>query len=175
MPPTLEDIAERLRILEDRESIRELIASYGPLADTGNATQAARLWAEDGIYAVGGLTPAEGHEAIAALINGPVHQQLTADGCAHVLSPVAIDLDGDTATVRGYSCVFRWTGTAFEVARVAANRWELARKASGWTVTRRDNALLNGGEAARLLLAGPETASIGSFDHRQGKTDEPGN
>ncbi len=155
MPPTLEEIAARLQALEDREAIRGLIARYGPLADTGDAQGVAALWTSDGSYAVGGMTEAKGRAAIAALIEGQVHQQLMADGCAHALGPVAIDLAGDTATARGYSIVFRADGKGgFEVARASANRWALARTADGWRVTRRENALLDGAEAARLLLRG---------------------
>ncbi|MDP3907363.1 nuclear transport factor 2 family protein [Novosphingobium sp.] len=146
------DLEQRLRALEDREAIRELIASYGPLADCGAAQDAAALWSEDGRYGVAGFADATGRNEIAALINAPYHQQLLTDGCAHMLGPVAIDLADDSATARGHSVVLRWTGTAFEVLRVAANRWVLARSDSGWQVTRRDNALLQGDEAARELL-----------------------
>lgn len=149
MPP----LEARLQALEDREAIRELIARYGPLADSGDAAGVAALWAEDGSYGVHGFADAAGHAQIAALIDGPYHQQLMADGCAHVLGPVAITLDGDTATARGHSLVLRWTGAQFEVLRVAANRWQLARTAQGWKVTRRDNALLQGDAAARELLS----------------------
>ena len=102
-----------------------------------------------------GFAAAVGREAVAGLIAGPVHQQLLADGCAHVLGPVAIDLAGDTAKARGHSVVLRWTGERFEVHRVSANRWELVRGAEGWQVTRRDNALLQGNAAARALLTRP--------------------
>ncbi len=154
MPPTLEALAARLQALEDREAIRELIARYGPLADTGAADALSELWTEDGRYAVGGMTEAKGRAAIAALIDGAVHRNLMADGCAHALGPVTIDLDGDTATARGYSVVFRADGTGGWTAhRVSANRWHLARTPDGWRLTVRENALLDGAEAARALLA----------------------
>jgi hypothetical protein len=57
MPPTVE---ARLQALEDREAIRELIASYGPLADSGAADALSQLWVEDGRYAVGGMGEAKG-------------------------------------------------------------------------------------------------------------------
>lgn len=145
----------RLQALEDREAIRDLIARYGLLADSGDAQGVAGLWAEDGVYAIAGFGEAKGRAQIAALIDGDNHRQLMADGCAHVLGPVAIDLNDDSATARGHSLVLRCTGSAFEVHRVAANRWELARGVDGWQVTRRDNALLQGEEAARALLSPP--------------------
>ncbi len=143
----------RLRALEDREAIRDLIAAYGPLADSGDAQGVAALWTADGIYAVDGFAEARGHAAIAALITGPVHQALMARGCAHVLGPAAIDLAGDRATARCHSVVLARAGEAWDPVRVAANRWELARTPEGWRVTRRDNALLDGRAAARVLLA----------------------
>lgn len=148
-----ERLVERLRALEDREAIRDLIARYGPLADSGQADAVAALFAEDGIYAVGGMGEAKGRAAIAALIEGPVHQSLMADGCAHILTSPAIELAGDHATARCHSIVFRHEDGEWAPVRVAANRWELARGPEGWQVTRRDNALLDGSAAARLLLS----------------------
>jgi uncharacterized protein (TIGR02246 family) len=148
----VERVAERLRALEDREAIRDLIARYGPLADCGDAAGVAALFAQDAVYAVGGMGEAHGREAIAALIEGPVHRALMADGCAHVLTSPAIDLAGDRATARCHSVVFRKEGEGWQAVRVSANRWELARAGKGWQVTRRDNRLLDGSDAAQALL-----------------------
>lgn len=155
MTETIETLAGRLRALEDREAIRELVACYGPLADSGDAAGVAELWEAGGTYAVHGFAAASGQAAIAALIEGPVHQALLADGCAHLLGPVTITLDGDGATACGHSVVFRHTDEGFAVHRVAANRWHFARGAQGWRVTHRENALLDGNEAARALLSLP--------------------
>ncbi len=144
---------ERLRALEDRAAIADLLASYGPLADSGDAAGVAALWVADGEYAVGGFGTARGHDAIAAFITGPVHQDLMAKGCAHILSPHAIRVDGDHAVATGYSVVFRRDGEAFIPYRVSANRWTFVRTLRSWRVERRDNAPLNGEEAARALLA----------------------
>ena len=132
---------------------RARMARSEPLADSGQADAVAALFAEDGIYAVGGMGEAKGRAAIAALISGPIHQSLMADGCAHVLTNPAITLDGDRATARSHSIVFRHEDGEWAPVRVAANRWELARASEGWQVTRRDNALLDGSAAARLLLS----------------------
>ncbi|MEO0031051.1 MAG: hypothetical protein RIS94_809 [Pseudomonadota bacterium] len=142
-------------MLEDREAIRDLIARYGPLADAGDAQALAALWTEDGVYEVVGFASAKGHAAIAALIEGPVHRALMDDGCAHLLGPVAVDLDGDRALARGHSVVFRHGAAEFTAHRVAANRWTLQRTAQGWRVSHRTNALLDGAATARVLLAPP--------------------
>ena len=146
---------QRLQRLEDREAIRDLIARYGPLADRGDADGVAALWTENGRYTIAGFGSATGHAEIAALITGATHQQLMADGCAHVLGPVSVDLAGDSAIAIGHSIVLRWTGAQFEAARVAANRWDLVRTPDGWRVAVRENALLTGDAVARTLLALP--------------------
>lgn len=148
------EIAARLQALEDREAIRALIASYGPLADAGDSAGLSALWTDDGTYGVGGMGAARGRAAIAGLIDGPTHRALMADGCAHLLGPVAIELDGDRATAHGHSVVFRHSDGRFEAVRVSANRWDLVRTAEGWRVSHRENALLDGSAAARALLAG---------------------
>lgn len=146
-------LAARLQGLEDREAIRTLVASYGPLADCGDAQALAALWCDDGIYEVAGFATARGRAEIAAMVEGPVHRQLLADGCAHVLGPVTVDIDGDTATARGHSVVFRHADGDFDAVRVSANRWTLVRTEQGWRVSHRINALLDGEEAARILLS----------------------
>jgi uncharacterized protein (TIGR02246 family) len=148
-------LERRLQKLEDREAIRDLVARYGPLADRGDAAGVAALWVENGRYVIAGFGTATGHAEITALITGATHQKLMADGCAHILGPVAVELLGDSAIAIGHSIVLRWTGTQFEAARVAANRWELIRTAKGWRVSLRENALLTGIEAARALLSLP--------------------
>lgn len=149
----LRALAARLALLEDREAIRELIATYGPLADSGDSAALARLWTEDGEYEVVGFATARGHAEIAALIDGDYHRALMADGCAHLLGPVAVAVSGDTALARGHSVVFRHGPSGFAADRVAANRWELVRTAQGWRARRRTNVLLDGAAAARVLLA----------------------
>lgn len=145
---------DRLIALEDREEIRELITRYGPLADCGDAAGVAALWWPDGVYAIAGFDEAKGHAAIAALIEGPEHQALMADGCAHILGPVSIDLLGEEAVARGHSLVVRRKASGFEIYRASANRWKLKKGPQGWRVVRRDNAVLDGTTVARSLLSG---------------------
>ena len=133
-------LAQRLQRLEDAEAIRNLIAHYGPLADSGDAVAVAALWTSDGVYDVGGYGVAKGRDAIAALISGDTHQALMRDGCAHILSGHHIELDGDRATATGYSMVVRKTDAGFETWRVSRNQWHLARQRDGrWLACERIN------------------------------------
>jgi hypothetical protein len=149
---TLESLAARVRLLEDREALRDLVARYGPLADSGDSAGVSQLWTETGSYTVMGFAAAEGQSAIAGLIQSAEHQSLMADGCAHVLGPIALDIDGDRASARGHSIVFRKSEAGFIVYRMSANHWQFIRTEEGWRVESRTNALLDGSEQARLLL-----------------------
>jgi uncharacterized protein (TIGR02246 family) len=149
----LEALQARVDELDDRESIRNLIAAYGPLADSGDAAGAASIWQEDGVYAVDGFGDNRGQEAIAQLITAPHHQQMMQRGCAHLLGPAHIEISADTAIAVGYSVVFLRGSSGFEVYRVSANRWEFLKRDGAWRAQRRRNRLLDGNEAARALLA----------------------
>ncbi len=134
------DFEERLTRLEDIEAIRNLIASYGPLADAGHAEGVAALWEDDGEYDVGGYGAAQGRAAIAALIDSETHRQLMAEGCAHVLAPHRIEIDGNKAFAEGYSIVLHCGGDGLEVWRASANHWWFVRQTDGgWRTTRRVN------------------------------------
>jgi hypothetical protein len=70
-----------------------------------------------------------------------------------VLGPLTVQVEGDRASARGHSVVFRHGAGGFEAYRVSANRWTLVRTGQGWRVAHRANALLDGDEAARILLS----------------------
>jgi hypothetical protein len=148
----LDALEKRLRALEDERAIRQLIAAYGPLVDSGASAAAAALWEPDGVYDIANTGIAHGCDAIAALFDGPFHQDLIASGAAHTLGPAHIVIDGLRAVATGYSVVFAWNKVGFAPTRVAANRWELVRDVDGWRVRRRFNRLLDGAEASRVLL-----------------------
>lgn len=90
---------------------------------------------------------------MAALFDADLHQMLIKNGAAHRLGPPRIAIADDAAVVVCYSCVARWIGTAFELYRVAANRWTLRRDGEDWRIADRQNRLLNDAPEARDLLA----------------------
>jgi hypothetical protein len=156
----------RLAALEDQIAIYQLMSSYGPLVDSGDAEATSRLWVEDGIYDWGGggspdpdapvregeAGAAFSRAAIADMVRGPYHQQIIEGGSGHVIGMPHIVLDGDRATATSYSRLYRFEGGGFRVWRVGANRWEFTRTAAGWRVTSRINRTLNGSPEARELL-----------------------
>lgn len=156
----------RLRAIEDRLAIYNLIAGHPPSADTGADTYAAAVYAEDGVFDRGeGLLGASGRAAIAAILVTPEHQAAIHGGIAHFAGLPHVRLDGDTAVVTSYLQIIvpetegearevpnHGASKGFRIHRVVANRWELARNRDGWKITRRTLRPLDGSEPARRIL-----------------------
>jgi hypothetical protein len=164
MPQTLED---RIRAIEDRLEILNLIASHPPSADTGADYYTRVAYVEDGELDLGGGKSLKGNEAIAAVTKTPTHQAAIAGGLAHISGLPRIELDGDKAVVTSYLQILTPHPTAephevpnhgvskgYRIHRVAANRWELERTASGWKISRRTVRSLDGTEPGREILRG---------------------
>jgi hypothetical protein len=159
---TLED---RIRAIEDRFEILNLIASHPPSADTGADYYTRTSYVADGTIDLGGGKAATGNEAIAAIQTTPGHKAAIAGGLAHFCGLPRIELHGDTAVATSYLQILTPHPTAephevpnhgvtkgFRIHRVAANRWELVRTGQGWKIKRRTTRSLDGTEPARELL-----------------------
>ena len=160
-------IEERLRAIEDRLDILNLIASHPPSADSGADYFTRQVYTDDGVIDLGGGKTASGNDEVAAMVQTPGHQAAIAGGLAHFCGLPRIDIDGDAATVTSYLQIItphpdaaphevpnHGTTRGFRIHRVGANRWELVRTASGWKIKRRTLRPLDGTEPARELLRG---------------------
>jgi hypothetical protein len=161
-------LQQRLRAIEDRLEIYNLIASHPPSADTGAAAYAEAVYTEDGVFDRGpGLSGATGSKAIGANLKSAGHQAAIAGGLAHFTGLPHVTIDGDAAIVISYLQILtpKVTGEAIEVPnhgasrgyhihRVVTNRWELVRTASGWKIKRRSLRLVDGSEPSREILRG---------------------
>jgi hypothetical protein len=158
-------LEERIRAIEDRLAIYNLIASHPPSADTGADYYTRAVYADDGVFDRGPHTGGAGREAVAAVVKTPAHQAAINGGLAHFAGLPYIDLDGDRAVVTSYLQILmpdpngaavelsnHGTSKGFRIHRVAANRWELARTAAGWKIKRRTLRPLDGSEPARQIL-----------------------
>jgi hypothetical protein len=160
---TLED---RVREIEDRLEIYNLIASHPPSADTGGSEHIAACWVEDGVFDRGaGLASPRGRTELANQVKAPAHQAAIAGGLAHVTGLPFVEIDGDTAIVISYLQILvpqtqgepvevpnHGTSKGFRVHRVGANKWELVRTPQGWKFKSRSLRLLDGSEPAREIL-----------------------
>ena len=160
-------IEERLRAVEDRLEILNLIASHPPSADTGADYYTRVAYVEDGEIDLGRGKAMTGNEAIAAMTKTPAHQAAIAGGLAHLASLPRIELDGNRAVVTSYLQILtphptepphevpnHGVSNGFRVHRVASNRWELVRTPEGWKIQRRTVRTLDGSEPAREILRG---------------------
>jgi len=160
-------LEQRLRAVEDRLEILNLIASHPPSADTGADYYTRVAYVEDGELDLGRGKAMTGNEAIAAATKTPAHQAAIAGGLAHFAGLPRIEIDGDRATVTSYLQILTPHPTAaphevpnhgvsngFRIHRVASNRWELMRTADGWKIKRRTVRSLDGSEPAREILRG---------------------
>ncbi|MFE3543778.1 nuclear transport factor 2 family protein [Nocardia sp. NPDC059177] len=152
----LEALVRRVRVMEDKWQILELLSAYGPAVDSGSADATAEIWTEDGEYDVdsGRLC---GRGELRAMVGSAPHQGFITEGSAHMLSLPHVEVDGDRAVAIGHTqLVLKVPGTTadFQVARITANRWELVRTDGRWRVERRVARLLDGRSEARALLGG---------------------
>jgi len=161
-------LEQRIRVIEDRLDIYNLIAGHPPSADTGAAAYAEAVYAEDGVFDRGpGLAGATGNKAIGANLESAGHRAAIAGGLAHFTGLPHVTIDGDEAVVISYLQILtpKKSGEPIEVPnhgasrgyhihRVVANRWELVRTASGWKIKRRALRLVDGSEPSRDILRG---------------------
>ena len=153
MTDRLAEIERRLKKLEDERDIAQLIASYGPLVDAGDARQAAALWTTDGVYDVGDWLM-NGRDEVAAMICSDAHQGLIARGCCHFFGPPVITVDGDDAVAVCESTLLvrRDTG-GYGVARAGVHLLRLRRESDRWRIVSRRARGLDGTGAGTALIA----------------------
>jgi hypothetical protein len=172
--PSTRSIEDRLRAIEDRLEIYNLIAAHPPSADTGADEFARAVYTADGELDLGGGKGARGNDAIAAGMTSAGHQAAIASGLAHVAGLPHVQIDGDRAVVTSYLQILAPHPSAepvevpnhgatrgWRVHRVGANRWELVRTADGWKINRRTMRSLDGSEPARHLLRQALTSHTG--------------
>ena len=149
-----DDLAARLRRLEDDRDIRQLIAAYGPAVDAGDPDAAARLWATDGVYDVDGWRM-ESRADVHAMISSEAHQKLVAKGCCHFLGPCVVTLTGDSAVAVCESLVLVRDDRdvqGYRAWRATAHHFALRRIGERWQITTRTSRVLDGNPDAHALL-----------------------
>lgn len=158
-------LEDRIRDIEDRLEILNLVASHPPGADTGSDDFVATQWVEDGVMDLGGTNSAKGREEIGAIVRRPEHKAAIAGGICHFAGLPIIELNGDTAIVTSYLQILvpqtagdpiavpnHGSGKGFRPFRVGSNRWDLVRTADGWKIKHRTSRPLDGSEPARQIL-----------------------
>lgn len=159
-------LEDRIRAIEDRLEIYDLIARHPPSADTGASDYTRTVWVEDGVFDRQ-IAAAHGRDEIAAGVSTAAHHAAIEGGIGHFVGLPAITIDGDTAVVINYLQILvpqtqgepvevanHGTSKGYRVHRFSANRWELVRVDGRWKVKRRLLRVIDGSEPSRELLRG---------------------
>jgi hypothetical protein len=155
----------RLRAIEDRLEILNLIAGHPPGADSASGEYAASYWVEGGSFDRGeGLRGSASHAEMIANLAAPGFQAAVAQGIAHFAGLPHIEIDGDRAIVTSYLQILmpdptgdavelsaHGTSKGFRVHRLSANRWDLVRTREGWRIERRVLRSMDSPEARSIL------------------------
>jgi hypothetical protein len=158
-------IEDRIRAIEDRLEIYNLIASHPPSADTAAQPYIESIFCDDAVLDLGGTKTATGNRTISQMSQRPAHQEAIKAGLAHFAGLPHITVDGDRAVVTSYLQILAPHPTADEIEvpahgisrgyrihRVGANRWELERSPRGWKIKRRTYRTLDGSPEALAIL-----------------------
>ena len=100
-----ESVEQRFQRIEDRETIEELLITYGRLLDKQDLRGYSNLFAADGVWE-GGIGSAKGPAEIFQMLDTVFSRTPRGEygNSYHIMSDIIIDVDGDTA-----SSWSRWT------------------------------------------------------------------
>jgi len=159
-------LEQRVRAIEDRLDIYNLLAGHPPSADTGATRYAEAVYTEDAVFDRGpDLSGASGNKAIGADLQSAGHQAAIAGGLAHFTGLPHVTVKGDNATVVSYLQILtpkksgepvdvpnHGASRGYHIHRVVTNRWDLVRTPAGWKIKRRTLRLVDGSEPSREIL-----------------------
>jgi hypothetical protein len=92
-------LEQQLRRIQDRETIEELLITYGRFLDKQDLVGYSNLFAKDGVWE-GGIGSAKGPKEILEMLEAVYGRTARGqyDNSYHIMSDIIIDVDGDTAT-----------------------------------------------------------------------------
>jgi 3-phenylpropionate/cinnamic acid dioxygenase small subunit len=138
----LDDLADRVRAIEDRTAITDLIVRYAEAVDNRDDDLLAGCFTDDAQASFAGIAvPGRGGPAIVAFLGslgGDARQAATPMVSSHLFMNVVIELDGDEAEVRSSASVYSVRGEPQQVrVRGIAYRDRVRRTADGWRIAER--------------------------------------
>jgi uncharacterized protein (TIGR02246 family) len=137
VPTETDDLAARVRRLEDMAAIHQLFVDYGAYLDAHDFAGYASLFAADGEVLLGPLGRAKGRDQIKALMEGTMGGTDPGQSFHLVTSPV-VTLDQDRAQAKVmWTVINRDASGQAAVGMIGHHRDELARVDGKWVFTRR--------------------------------------
>ena len=97
---SIDALAAKVQVLEDREAIRALLVTYARTLDERDFVGFEQLWAKEAEFIGGAKDSAKGPEAIASLLQGllKVNAAPVPGRDFHLVMNQTVDVTGDTAT-----------------------------------------------------------------------------
>lgn len=151
----LQSMEERLRMIEDRLEIYQILSAFAPVIDGGGEASAAEFFTETGEYEVDvpGVPTARGRSAVQKLFEAPIHREAIKEGIAHTIGFPHVSISGEHARAITYACIFRRKEEKWYVSRIASTEFTLVRLEDGWRITRRASLDLNSDGARAIFSA----------------------
>lgn len=139
MSDELTELRTRVRVLEDREEIRNLLQEYRRTLDARDMRAFCALFASDGTWS-GRSGEGTGPEGIYAMLAGSLSDNPPAPGPTlwHLITDPAIRVDGDRASAQSlWMHVRRVEGDTPALPTLGAYEDELVREDGRWRFARR--------------------------------------
>lgn len=131
-----DDLAARLRRVEDTLEIQRLFVDYGRHLDAGDFAAYAALFADDGEVLLGPVGRAKGPSAIEAMMTEQLADRVGTT--YHLITSPVVELDGDEATSEVmWTVIERADDGAPRVMATGRHRDHLVRERGRWRFRRR--------------------------------------
>lgn len=169
--PQALQLEKRLRAVEDRLEILNILAASPLSSDIPSVSYQEAMYSEDSVMdRAAGTKELRGREAVVDTIRDADHLAAVAAGMTHFAGLPHIRITGDRAVATGFLQIViadpdgpkaglaNYPPSHVQLVwRVTANRWELTRTAQGWRVTKRVIRSAPGKDALELLHRGIDT------------------
>ena len=140
----------RIERLEDERAVHDTLVRYGLAVDRGDADGTAALYADDCHIDIDGVAFMDGRAEARGIVTSDAHQAIL-PGCAHLIGPCVVDVDGTQATATGYQTVYVTGDDGIGVWRQSFGRWELEKRDATWEIVRRTSRRVGHPEAQALF------------------------
>lgn len=134
-----DDLAARVRALEDRDAITALIIRYAEAVDHHDHESLAGCFTDDAEATFAGVAvPGRGGAAVVAFLNslGGLRETGAPMVTSHLFMNVVIDLDGDEADARSSASVYSVRGAERVHIRGIGYQDRMRRTPQGWRIAK---------------------------------------
>ena len=145
------DLERRIRAIEDRLEIEDVIVRYAIAVDTQDDEMLAGCFTDDAQASFAGVPAGPGGPAIAAFLASL--RGVPVIGSTHRFTNIVVDLDGDEADVQSSGAVYGVRGEPLQLhIRGITYRDRFVRTPAGWRIARRVHSAAWEGGAENLPL-----------------------